>query len=122
MAKRQPFIAVNPFFQKEGATPRPTGPHTPGTLFPSNYSERSDVLIPPDWERYEEYHLIAKNCNAVSKSIQSLRDYAFKDGTEWIPKFSLRCRRCNFEFPRSSQPLLCGRCKADKDSLEPPAD
>lgn len=86
------------------------------------YWAQSTTRYPGILERMEEpfevgppeLYLIAKECNAVRKSIQALRDYIFKEGYEWVPKFSKKCKACQFEHPSETDPEFCANCGSGK--------
>lgn len=65
-----------------------------------------------------ELYNMARECNAVRKSIQALRDYIFINGYEWEPKWSKACEACGHKFPPNSKPTYCVKC--DGTSLRPP--
>lgn len=77
------------------------------------YYQGPDVLqriqYPVDITLLDLYE-VAEKCNAVRKAIQAIRDYIFKEGIDFRPKFGRRCRQCFWESPPGSKPDFCGGC------------
>lgn len=61
-----------------------------------------------------ELYNMARECNAVRKSIQALRDYIFINGYEWVPKWSKACEACGHKFPPNAKPQFCTQCSGTK--------
>lgn len=81
------------------------GPYSTSMTNPRPHPiERVDLVSP------RELYDVFGQCNAVNKSIMALRDYVFKEGWEWRPKFSRRCLRCANEHPRDTAPDECDKC------------
>jgi hypothetical protein len=97
-----------PFIAKMGIVGRPVRPRFGDFMTPRpSILDRDQGLGP---ETLEDLYDVALHCNAVRKSVQSLRDQIFKEGWEWAPLYSRRCKRCRHEYPRGTKPEFCAEC------------
>lgn len=76
---------------------------------PRPINQKTDVPL-------EELYEVGQYCNAARKSWQTLRDYTFKKGYKWEPRYSRKCNACGYEHPAETTPEFCQRCDANSEN------
>lgn len=64
----------------------------------------------------QELYWLAKNCNAVRLSIDTIKNYIFRNGIEFEPTYSRECLECGTRFEPDAEPEYCGVCEHGKET------
>lgn len=93
---------------------------SPSARTPAYYESRSIVLPRYDSIPPAELYYLATHCNPLYKSLQTIRDYLFKEGYRFTKRYSAKCLDCGYEHPASHETTQCEKC--DSTNLHEPED